>query len=406
VTEPVEDLVAFGRKLRAAGVPASPDRVQAFATAVTMLDPLITEDVYWAGRLTLCADPDDIARFDVVFTSWVYGRDPRYRLVGDVAGTTKRERVLADVGGETGDSSDEAGSGDDRPIGLAASDVELLRHRDYPQLSTAERAEVRRLIALLDPVGPPRASRRYHPARRGPLDAHRTVRAMLARGGEPAGLRRRARGIRPRRLVFLVDVSGSMTAYSDALLRVAHAAVRRRPSTEVFTMGTRLTRVTRELRHRDPDRALVAAGRAVPDWSGGTRLGEQLKAFCDRWGQRGTARGALVVLASDGWERGDARALGVQMARLRRLAHRVVWVNPHVAKPGFAPATAGLKAALPHVDDFLAGHDLAAYEQLARVLSGTLPRATSGRPGIPVTDQPIDQAAAVSGSGAGGGSDA
>jgi hypothetical protein len=171
-------------------------------------------------------------------------------------------------------------------------------------------------------------------------------------------------------------------------------------------MGTRLTRVTRELRHRDPDRALVAAGRAVPDWSGGTRLGEQLKAFCDRWGQRGTARGALVVLASDGWERGDARALGVQMARLRRLAHRVVWVNPHVAKPGFAPATAGLKAALPHVDDFLAGHDLAAYEQLARVLSGTLPRATSGRPGIPVTDQPIDQAAAVSGSGAGGGSDA
>jgi uncharacterized protein with von Willebrand factor type A (vWA) domain len=406
VTGPVEDLVAFGRRLRAAGVPASPDRIQAFATAVAMLDPLVTEDVYWAGRLTLCADPDDIARFDLVFTSWVYGHDPRYRLIGDVAGRTRRDRVLADVGGEADDQSDEAGSDDDRPIGLAASDVELLRHRDYPQLSSAERAEVRRLIALLDPVGPPRASRRYHPARRGLLDAHRTVRAMLARGGEPAGLRRRARGIKPRRLVFLVDVSGSMTAYSDALLRVAHAAVRRRPSTEVFTMGTRLTRVTRELRHRDPDHALVAAGRAVPDWSGGTRLGEQLKAFCDRWGQRGTARGALVVLASDGWERGDAGVLGAQMARLRRLAHRVVWVNPHVAKPGFAPATAGLRAALPHVDDFLAGHDLAAYEQLARVLSGTVLQATSKPLDIPVADQGADRVAGASASGAGGGNNA
>src|SRR5262245_19685305 len=399
MTGPVEDLVAFGRRLRAAGVPASPDRIQAFATAVAMLGPLAMEDVYWAGRLTLCADPDDIARFDLVFSSWVYGHDPRYRLVGDVAETTRRDRVLADVGGENGHESDQADSEDERPLGLAASDVELLRHRDYPQLSTAERAEVRRLIALLDPVGPPRTSRRYHPARRGPLDTHRTVRAMLARGGEPAGLRRRARGIKPRRLVFLVDVSGSMSAYSDALLRVAHAAVRRRPATEVFTMGTRLTRVTRELRHRDPDRALVAAGRAVPDWSGGTRLGEQLKAFCDRWGQRGTARGALFVLASDGWERGDARALGVQMVRLRRLAHRVVWVNPHVAKPGFAPATAGLRAALPHVDDFLAGHDLAAYEQLARVLSGTVPQGTGKSLGTRIADQRAEGGADVSGRG-------
>jgi uncharacterized protein with von Willebrand factor type A (vWA) domain len=203
---------------------------------------------------------------------------------------------------------------------------------------------------------------------------------MLARGGEPAQLRRWTHGIKPRRLVFLVDVSGSMSAYSDALLRVAHAAVRRRRTTEVFTMGTRLTRVTRELRHRDPDQALVAAGRAVPDWSGGTRLGEQLKAFCDRWGQRGAARGALVVIASDGWERGDARLLGEQMARLHRLAHRVVWVNPHVAKPGFAPSTAGLMAAVPHVDDFLAGHDLAAYEQLARVLSGAASARGKGKP--------------------------
>ncbi len=364
----IGDLVAFGHRLRAAGVPASPDRIQAFAAAVAALDPLVREDVYWAGRLTLCGDPDDIARFEQVFRLWVYGPDAGYRFSGEVTGLHRRDRSVTDVAADAGGRGDEDGGGD-RPIGLAATDVEVLRHRDYPQLSTAERAEVRRLIALLDPVGPPRRSRRYRPARRGPLDAHRTVRAMLARGGEPARLRRRHHGIKPRRLVFLVDVSGSMAAYSDALLRVAHAAVRRRFGTEVFTMGTRLTRVTRELRHRDPDRALAAAGRAVPDWSGGTRLGEQLKAFCDRWGQRGTARGALLVVASDGWERGEARLLGEQMARLRRLAHRVVWVNPHVAKPGFAPSTAGLLAALPHVDDILAGHDLAAYEELARVLS-------------------------------------
>jgi uncharacterized protein with von Willebrand factor type A (vWA) domain len=169
--------------------------------------------------------------------------------------------------------------------------------------------------------------------------------------------------------VFLLDVSGSMAPYADALLRFAHVAVRRRTGTEVFTLGTRLTRVSRELRRRDADLALSAVARTVPDWSGGTRLGELLRAFLDRWGQRGTARGAVVVVASDGWERGDPQVLGEQMARLHRLAHRVVWVNPHRGKPGFAPLTAGLLAALPHVDDFVSGHSLAAYEELAIVLS-------------------------------------
>jgi uncharacterized protein with von Willebrand factor type A (vWA) domain len=140
-------------------------------------------------------------------------------------------------------------------------------------------------------------------------------------------------------------------------------------STEVFTVSTRLTRVTRQLRLRDPEEALTATGTAIPDWSGGTRLGESLQAFLDLWGQRGTARRAVVVVASDGWERGDAELLGEQMARLARLAHRVVWVNPHRGKPGFAPLTAGMAAALPHVDEFVSGHSLAAYEELAAVLS-------------------------------------
>jgi uncharacterized protein with von Willebrand factor type A (vWA) domain len=169
--------------------------------------------------------------------------------------------------------------------------------------------------------------------------------------------------------VLLVDVSGSMTPYADALLRFAHAAVRARPaSTEVFTIGTRLTRLTRELRRRDADRALEASGHAIPDWSGGTRLGEVLKAFLDRWGQRGTARGAVVVVCSDGWERGDAGLLGEQMVRLRRLAHAVVWVNPHKGRDGYEPLTGGMQAVLPSVDHFVAGHSMAALERLSAVI--------------------------------------
>jgi uncharacterized protein with von Willebrand factor type A (vWA) domain len=170
--------------------------------------------------------------------------------------------------------------------------------------------------------------------------------------------------------VLLIDVSGSMAPYADALLRFGHAAVRASAArTEVFTLGTRLTRVTRQLRNRDPERALVAAGNAVPDWSGGTRLGETLKAFSDRWGQRGVARGSVVVLCSDGWERGDPTVLGEQVARLRRLAHAVIWVNPHKGKHGFAPVTGGMVAALPYLDALVAGHSLAALEELVQVIA-------------------------------------
>jgi uncharacterized protein with von Willebrand factor type A (vWA) domain len=193
---------------------------------------------------------------------------------------------------------------------------------------------------------------------------------MLADGGELAALDRARHRTKPRRLVLLLDVSGSMTPYADGLLRFAHAAVRVAPATtEAFTLGTRLTRVTRQLRARDPDIALRAAGAAIPDWSGGTRLGETLQAFLDLWGQRGAARGAVVVLASDGWERGDASLLGEQMARLARLAHWVIWVNPHRGKDGFAPVTAGMTAALPHIDELLAGHTLDALHTLADVIA-------------------------------------
>ncbi|MEV4259664.1 VWA domain-containing protein [Spirillospora sp. NPDC049652] len=219
----------------------------------------------------------------------------------------------------------------------------------------------------------PRRSRRFVPAPSGRLDPARTVREALRRGGEPAVLRHRVHRSRPRRLVLLVDVSGSMSPYADALLRFAHACVRASTGAaarrvEVFSVGTRLTRLTRELGHRDPDAAMRAVADAIPDWSGGTRLGEELKEFLDRFGQRGLARGAVVVIASDGWERGDAALLGAQTARLARLAHRVVWANPHKARPGYAPVTAGMAAALPHLSAFTSGHSLAALEELARLI--------------------------------------
>ena len=170
--------------------------------------------------------------------------------------------------------------------------------------------------------------------------------------------------------VLLVDVSGSMESYADALLRFAHAASRTSRATEVFALGTRLTRISREMALRDPDAAMAAVAAVLADAGGGTRLGELLKQFLDQWGQRGTARGAVVVLLADGWERGEATLLGEQVARLHRLAHRVVWANPRKAAPGYAPLAAGMAAALPHVDDFVEGHSLAALEHLAEVVAG------------------------------------
>ena len=252
----------------------------------------------------------------------------------------------------------------------SASGAEVLRHHDLGELSLTERAHLRALLALLRPDPPTRPSRRRAPARRGAADPRRTLRAALRTDGELCVLARRDRSRRPRKVVLLIDVSGSMESYADALLRFAHVVVRRAPaSTEVFTLGTRLTRVTRELRLRDPEHALAAAGRSIPDWSGGTRLGEVLAAFVDRWGRRGAARRAVVVIFSDGWERGDTALLGAQLAQLRRLAHRLVWVNPHVGKAGYAPVQGGIVAALPHLDDLLAGHSLATLEDLLEVMA-------------------------------------
>jgi uncharacterized protein with von Willebrand factor type A (vWA) domain len=365
--DPVVTMTGFARVLRANGIAADGSRLATAIEALGHVDPLDAQQVYWTGRLTLCGEPDDLPRYDAVFDAWFRGRLPA--LPGPHRPVPAGQVVqLRPTAGRTGDPDDPVET--DEPLRTAASDTEVLRQRDLTGLSDAERDEVNALIALLAPRVGTRRTRRHRPRGRDRVDVARTVRAMLRDGGEPARLARLRPRVKPRRLVLLIDVSGSMSPYADVLLRFGHAAVRVAPRTaEVFTIGTRLTRVTRQLRLRDPEQALAAAGTAIPDWSGGTRLGEGLQAFLDLWGQRGTARRAVVVIASDGWERGDATLLGEQMARAARLAHRVVWVNPHRGKAGFAPVTAGMSAALPHVDDLLAGHTLDALHTLADVIA-------------------------------------
>jgi uncharacterized protein with von Willebrand factor type A (vWA) domain len=365
VQDTTQTMVGFARTLRAAGVEASTDRVQALLMALSKLDVTFGRDAYWAGRLTMCAGPLDVERYDAAFAAYFGNEIPRVAQIGLIPQKPQLVSVQTAADQNVGEDEDLQTN----PNMSRASDVELLRARDFADMSPEQRAEVQRLLARLNPRGPSRRSLRWSPANRGSVDARRTVRAMLRRGGEVEEIYARRHRPRPRRIVELIDVSGSMEMYADAHLRFAHVLSRRRPDVEVFTIGTRLTRVTRQLRVRDADAALRAVGGAVPDWSGGTRLGELLKAFLDRWGQRGTARGAVLVIASDGWERGDPTLLGEQMARLHRLAHTVIWVNPHAGKEGYVPATAGMAAALPYVDALVAGHNLAAFESLAQRLS-------------------------------------
>ncbi|MEQ6900210.1 VWA domain-containing protein [Nocardioides sp. YIM 152588] len=371
VREPDEVLLGFTRALRAAGVAVTQDRAHSYLAAVAVVgldDPSATRA---AGHATLCASPEDLERHDRVFEEW-FSRDlrgPTFRPRGP-----RQPPPVTLLPEQQGEGADDADGEEGDPVRAMASDVEILRHRDIGTLDAAERARLALLFAALPVTLPTRRAVRRTAHRHGDVDASRTLRASLRRMGEPAGIHRRRRAVRTRRVVLLVDVSGSMSGYAEALLRLAHrmvqagAAAHGRGSVEVFSVGTRLTRLTRALERSDPDRALAAAGEVVPDWSGGTRLGETLRAFNDRWGRRGLARGAVVVVFSDGWERGDPSLLGEQAAALRRVAHRVVWVNPHRGKPGYAPVQGGIAAVLPHLDAFLAGHSLATFTELMEVV--------------------------------------
>ncbi len=367
--DPARAAVGFVRVLRAAGIGVSTDSSVLFGDALGQVGWSRADDVYWAARTTLCRRPEDLETFDAAFRGWFSGS------VGSAghAVASPAEAVVALDLPDAGHDRRAADAGEpDAPIlSVPFSRAEVLRHQDFATYSPAEHAEARRLLADLRVTGARRRSRRMvaSSARRRP-DVRRTVRASMRTGGEPVVRAYRRPSDRPRRLVLLCDVSGSMEPYARVIVRFLHSAVVARTQVEAFALGTRLTRITRELANRDPDAAIAAASSRVVDWSGGTRLGDTLKEFNDAWGIRGMARGAIVVIVSDGWDRGDATLLGEQMQRLARVAHRVVWVNPLKAAPGFAPLAAGMAAALPYVDDFVEGHSLQSLTDLAAVIQG------------------------------------
>lgn len=360
-----EILLAFTRALRSAGMAVTHDRSTSFLQATAMVGAGDAAATYRAGRATLCASPDDLVRYEHVFSAWFGAREQLPRTV-----PREQSREISPPL-PTGDAGGSEGAGDPEVIHASASELEVLRHRDVASLTPDEKALLDVMIRALHPRLPRRRANRRTPWRRGEIDVHRTLRTTLRQMGEPGRVEHRRRGTTTRRVVLLVDVSASMRPYADAILRLAHLVVTGSPlsKVEVFTLGTRLTRITLPLRTADAERALVRAGEQVPDWSGGTRLGETLKAFLDRWGARGMARGAVVVVFSDGWERGDASELGEQMQRLHRLAHHVVWVNPHRGKQGYEPVQQGIAAALPHCDDFVGGHSLRAFAELLEVVA-------------------------------------
>jgi uncharacterized protein with von Willebrand factor type A (vWA) domain len=364
-------LLGFTVALRAAGVDVTHDRAQGYLSAAAQLGLGNATGVYHAGRATLCGSPADLVRYDQVYEAYF-----------DVRAGLPRPRPAPSRGmvgsilpaAETGDG-DGDGTGRD-VVRAVASGAEVLRHRDVATLTASEKRRLAAMFATLSARPPTRRTARRHPWHRGTVDAPRTMRASMRRLGEPGRIEWRRPGVRARPIVLLVDVSGSMSSYADALLRLAHRVTTAaapggggRGRVETFAVGTRVTHLTRAMAERDAERALVAAGGAIPDWSGGTRLGEALEAFLDRWGQRGLARGAVVVVFSDGWERGDPSLLAAQTARLHRIAHRVIWVNPHRGKAGYAPVQRGVVAVLPHVDDFVAGHSLAAFQQVLDLIA-------------------------------------
>jgi uncharacterized protein with von Willebrand factor type A (vWA) domain len=371
VPDPAGIPVAFARVLRGAGLDVPTGSTEVFARSLATIGTGHRTQVYWSARATLIRRPADVPTFDRAFEAFFGEPVPLHALSDPDA-----EVIVAFDTERTDGTGDPAPRVEAPEVGTPVvtvrwSRAEVLRHRDFATFTSAEFDEARRLIADLRVTGAPRRSRRRRRVRhaRGRTDLRRTVRLALRYGGEPVERRSTVPATRARRVVLLCDVSGSMEPYSRALLRFLHAAVVARGGVEAFAVGTRLTRITADLASRDPDAALAAAARRVVDFSGGTRLGQSLRTFNDEWGVRGMARGAVVVIVSDGWDRGEPDVLGEQMARLHRVAYRVVWVNPLKASKGFAPLAQGMAAALPHIDEFVEGHSLESLDQLAEVIA-------------------------------------
>lgn len=353
----------FVDALRRAGVDVPIGATLQYVQALAAVNSVNRSARYWCGRTTLITRSEDFMTYHRVFGRYWVGAD--FDESDELVTTTTVAVDETADGLEGGDLDDENSSEPD--IAMRYSAVEVLRDKDFADYDRQELAELSHLASRLRIGGAMRRSRRQRRSlrRQGQPDLRRTVRRALAHGGEPIDRAYRRKSEQPRRVVLLLDISGSMESYSRALLRFVHATVLARGRVEAFALGTRLTRLTREMATLDPDRSLANAAAAVDDWSGGTRLGESLQAFNDEWAVRGMARGAVVVILSDGWDRGEPELMAEQMARLQRVAYRIVWANPLKATDGYAPLARGMAAALPFLDEFVEGHSLRALEQLA-----------------------------------------
>jgi len=360
-------LVGFGRLLRDEGLDVGPDRIAGAMRGLDAVDLGRSDDVYWTLRQSFVSSASDFETFDRLFAAWFRPHDEQPLLQ-----VVQLEPLLTqDDDGATGSLEPvETAASRDARLGGWSPD-ELLREKDFAELTGEELARVRTLIARIAADRPIRRTRRRRRDLRGTmLDMRGLVRASLATGGEPLERRFVSRTEQPRKLIALCDVSGSMEPYSRALLLFVHALVRSGRGVEAFAFGTRLTRLSDELSGRDPERALEQAAARVVDWSGGTKIGASLKAFNDAWGRRAVASGAIVIMVSDGWEREDTARVAREMARLARSAYAVIWVNPLKGHPDYQPLAGGMCAALPFVDRFLPGHNLASLESLAGALAG------------------------------------
>jgi hypothetical protein len=374
----IAGVAQLGRALRDAGAPVGPSRIQDAVEALGCVALRERDEVYWALRCTLTSRHEDIEMFDAAFRRLVEQPSPADDI--DLNPGANPKPPTPPPPDAPADSQDSAlgetelqePDRDEEPeqveAGMRWSAVERLRELDFANYTGEELQRAARLMERIARAVPLRRSRRYRSAAEGrAFDTRRTLRQAMRTEGYPLARQWRAPRLKPRRLVFVVDVSGSMQPYARAMIMFLQASVRAGRRVEAFTLGTRLTRVTRELEVRDPDRALRAATRVVRDWAGGTRIGENLHALNERWGRMGITRGAVVVIVSDGWERGEIASLVTEMQRLQRAAHTVVWVNPLAGEPGYEPLAQGMAASLPYIDRFLPGHNLRSFETLAEV---------------------------------------
>ena len=379
---------AFSRRLHDAGVPVTAERAAWFARALAVVEPIARRRLYWTARAAFVSDRMQVPTFDAVFFD-VFGsarvEEPEATSSDSESAPADEPRRGADgaldapppgaAAAAESSASREASAAHDVPVPTLASGEEVLRSKRFDALSPDELARLYRLMTRVRVATPERRTRRAERDRNGErVDMRRTLRGSLRTAGDPIRLARRRRRVVRRRLVLLCDISGSMEPYARAYLQFLTCAAGAGANAEAFVFATRLTRLTRALSSRNPERAIQRAATTAPDWSSGTRIGDALKTFNDRHGRRGMARGAVVVILSDGWERSDPALVGREMERLRRLAHRIVWVNPRVGARGFEARAGGLVAALPFCDALVSGHSLNALDEVVDAISAASAR--------------------------------